>query len=607
MGSTVGAFLLAMLICSCQASLDKEFSFSFLPDDEGEQGMPSKESMKQDKEEVDARDLQTQMLSEAKKVEEAVKRLGSLSSSDKNEKQEEGVVVSKAGALLLCSLYPEKSQMPEYCEGAKVGEGEDEDNLEKKKKDEISVSSRGVSEESGTKEEKPSALLKEIITKSTNKPKLLAFDPHRRETEPESDQLTLVQSWLRKLGFMQAVQGERQSFGIPVGIYQTPSPAWYYNQQHGSPYQPYHLQHPGLHLQQPAQHLHLHLPESTQLSSTNPDCQPGNFFTIEGKKYFLCQSGSDATGEEEEGAKSRQKRNSMLTWPFPTKVWPSSFSLEFPLPHYLFNPFNLNFNPFNPNLPKINFQLLSRGNPAQLPLWQQTAPGRGNKFSSSLAYQPSLANFYRPRFGSTLPNPTTDQPPASSRESLDAVEPIQQRRRPSGFPPLGCIPQPIHSNGGITYYKCIGDNRPLPSLVQDLSSQANGLGEAFAHIFAFAPEQRSLQVRSAKSEPKDVKGDGHQLTPGNEERRRWRRSLLTDVATTYLTGRAVSAVYDYLTSEDERATLEPLAYSYKPTSRYNYDRGQTTITTLRGPWRYTGSSHETKRCPWGECFRKEGF
>ena len=91
--------------------------------------------------------------------------------------------------------------------------------------------------------------------------------------------------------------------------------------------------------------------------------------------------GSDLTNQEE-NVKSRKKRNSMLPWPF--RGWQSSFSLGIPLPNYLFNPLNLGFNPHI--LPNLDFQLLSRASP-QLPLWQPTAPGRGHKFSSSLAYQ----------------------------------------------------------------------------------------------------------------------------------------------------------------------------------------------------------------------------
>ena len=91
--------------------------------------------------------------------------------------------------------------------------------------------------------------------------------------------------------------------------------------------------------------------------------------------------GSDVTNQEE-NVKSRKKRNSMLPWPF--RGWQSSFSLGIPLPNYLFNPLNLGFNPHI--LPNLDFQLLSRASP-QLPLWQPTAPGRGHKFSSSLAYQ----------------------------------------------------------------------------------------------------------------------------------------------------------------------------------------------------------------------------
>ena len=347
MGSTVGAFLLALLICLCEASSDKDFSFSFLPENEGEEQIPSKANTKQDKEgvaadEEAARGLQTQMLAEAKKVEEAVRRLGSLRSSDKQEEEtnQQGVVVSKAGALLLCSLYPDKSQLPEYCEGARViGLDIDEDAAKKRKNDETSVTSKGVSDQDvGEKEESEmeSALEEKIITKSTNKFQLLEHE-HRYKKE-ESNQLTSIPSWLRSLGFRNFLQEEGESYGRPVGSYQTSNPAWYHTQQQGSPYQPYlqhlhlPLQHPGLplqHPQQPAQHLHLHLPESTQLSSTNPDCQPGNFFKIEGKKYFLCESGSDATGENEEGAKSRPKRNSFLAWPFPTKVCPNQLSRSF--------------------------------------------------------------------------------------------------------------------------------------------------------------------------------------------------------------------------------------------------------------------------------------
>ena len=365
MASPVGIFLLVLLSCKCEGSSDKDFSFSFLPEVEAEQQIPSNTlaNTKQDKEglktdEVGSRGLQTQMLAEATKVEKAVRRLGLRSSvSQEQDMKHQGVLVSKAGALLLCSLFPDKSQLPEYCEGTnaigKVREGVDSNQDSMKKSKDGNFSDQDVSdkEELGRNKELLSALEEE----ETTKPKVqflqmgqlsTAVENYRPKNEQQqsynnqgSNQLNLVPTWLRTLGFrsfLQPLQGQGQSYGIPVESYPTSSPLWYHNQPHVSPYQPYqqHLrvplqQYPHLplqHLQQPPQHLHLHLPESTQLPSTNPDCQPGNVFHIEGKKYFLCQSGSGAI-EKEEGANSRQKRNSMLAWPFPNKVW--SFALIF--------------------------------------------------------------------------------------------------------------------------------------------------------------------------------------------------------------------------------------------------------------------------------------
>ena len=343
MAATVNAFCLALIICSCLAvSSTKDFSFSFLPENEGGEEMPGKALINQDEEkglatQEASRDLKTKMLAEAKKVEDAVRRFGLLRSSE--EEKNQGVVVSKAGALLLCSLFPEEAELPDYCAGdnvvGKVREGVDagEESKDENSPTNKEVSDQDAEDKEGTKEE---------LTKPENKYQLLDMEQSTGANKNKqkkiynnqgNNQMT-VPGWLRTLGFrnfLQPQHGQGQSYGMPVGSYQTPSPLWYHNPI--SPYQSYqqhlHLQHlqqppqvlqqPTLHLQQPSQHLHLHLPERTQMSSTNPDCQPGNFFNLEGKEYFLCEGGAEAT-EKEEGVKSRKKRNSMLTWPLPTKV-----------------------------------------------------------------------------------------------------------------------------------------------------------------------------------------------------------------------------------------------------------------------------------------------
>ena len=326
----VSSFILALLICACRPNSDKDFSFSFLPEDEGEQEMSIKQEKELKADEVDARrGLQTQLLAEAKKVEEAVKRLGSLRRSDNDIKSDndmkQGVVVSKAGALLLCSLFPDKSELPDYCEGAnvlgKVRAGVDSDeDAARNSNDDISVTRKdqdvNEKKERGTKES--------------------AIVPKNEQQQIYNNQgiskITSVPHWLWTLGFesfLQPQQGPGQSYGRPAGSYHTPSPSWYHNQHQVSPYQPYqqHLQlahqYPRLPIQtvqQPAQHLHLHLPQGNHLPSTSHDCQSANFFFIEGKKFFLCQSGSSDVAEKDEGVKTRQKRNSMMAWPFPAKV-----------------------------------------------------------------------------------------------------------------------------------------------------------------------------------------------------------------------------------------------------------------------------------------------
>ena len=111
--------------------------------------MPGKALINQDEEkglatQEASRDLKTKMLAEAKKVEDAVRRFGLLRSSE--EEKNQGVVVSKAGALLLCSLFPEEAELPDYCAGdnvvGKVREGVD---AGEESKDENSPTNKEVS------------------------------------------------------------------------------------------------------------------------------------------------------------------------------------------------------------------------------------------------------------------------------------------------------------------------------------------------------------------------------------------------------------------------------------------------------------------------------
>ena len=435
----ISIFSLALIFSSfCLASSTKDFSYSFLREDGKDKEAQNKavdepeagkEAVELRKEGVDSRDLQAQLLDEANKVEEAVRRLGSFRGSDKQEgkeqhkdkyKEEEKVevVVSKSEAVLLCSFFKDRARLPEYCESEEGALGKEKDGKEAFNKND----DRHQEGKRDTAVDVETLAVKRDSTKLINNPQLAevvhvdnVVGPKRQRQQPmasqdPSNQWDSVSNMLRTFGFQRFLypaQRHKNFMGSPHGFQQASSPAWYPAQPQTSPYEAFMS---NLHLQRlPHQHLHIHMSQGM---------------------------GSDLTNQEE-NVKSRKKRNSMLPWPF--RGWQSSFSLGIPLPNYLFNPLNLGFNPHI--LPNLDFQLLSRASP-QLPLWQPTAPGRGHKFSSSLAYQvffanfsylaydvvsflfnnlfglfystpnaflsqPSLASFYRPRFGSTIPKTAT--------------------------------------------------------------------------------------------------------------------------------------------------------------------------------------------------------
>merc|ERR1719208_523007 len=383
----ISIFSLALIFSSfCLASSTKDFSYSFLREDGKDKEAQNKavdepeagkEAVELREEGVDSRDLQSQLLDEANKVEEAVRRLGSFRGSDKQEgkeqyedkfKEEEKVevVVSKSEAVLLCSFFKDRARLPfpEYCESEEGALGKEKDGQEAFKKND----DRHQEGKRDTAVDVETLAVKKDSTKLINNPQLLeavhvdnVVGPKRQRQQPmtshdPSNRWDSVSKMLRTFGFQRFLypaQRHKNFMGSPYGFQQASSPAWYPAQPQTSPYEAFMS---NLHLQRlPHQHLHIHMSQGM---------------------------GSDFTNQEE-NVKSRKKRNSMLPWPF--RGWQSSFSLGIPLPNYLFNPLNLGFNPHI--LPNLDFQLLSRASP-QLPLWQPTAPGRGHKFSSSLAYQP---------------------------------------------------------------------------------------------------------------------------------------------------------------------------------------------------------------------------
>merc|ERR1719208_698223 len=131
----ISIFSLALIFSSfCLASSTKDFSYSFLREDGKDKEAQNKavdepeagkEAVELREEGVDSRDLQSQLLDEANKVEEAVRRLGSFRGSDKQEgkeqykdkdKEEEEkveVVVSKSEAVLLCSFFKDRARLPD--------------------------------------------------------------------------------------------------------------------------------------------------------------------------------------------------------------------------------------------------------------------------------------------------------------------------------------------------------------------------------------------------------------------------------------------------------------------------------------------------------------
>ena len=153
LANKIAIFSLALIFSSfCLASSTKDFSYSFLREDGNDKEVQNKavdepEAGKEAVEGVVSRDLQAQLLDEANKVEEAVRRLGSFRGSDKQEgkeqykdkdKEEEKVevVVSKSEAVLLCSFFKDRARLPEYCESEEGALGKEKDGQEAFKKNE---------------------------------------------------------------------------------------------------------------------------------------------------------------------------------------------------------------------------------------------------------------------------------------------------------------------------------------------------------------------------------------------------------------------------------------------------------------------------------------
>ena len=111
----IAIFSLALIFSSfCLASSTKDFSYSFLREDGNDKEAQNKavdepeagkEAVELREERVDSRDLQAQLLDEANKVEEAVRRLGSFRGSDKQEGKEQAQIIAERLLFLTCKAF----------------------------------------------------------------------------------------------------------------------------------------------------------------------------------------------------------------------------------------------------------------------------------------------------------------------------------------------------------------------------------------------------------------------------------------------------------------------------------------------------------------------
>ena len=257
-----------------------------------------------------------------------------------------------------------------------------------------------------------------------------------------------------------------------------------------------------------------------------PGCTPQYFMVVGGRRYYICKA-TQPLEEGEDQARRRRRRRSALEHSHAIPFYhPRGQLLHNPLAHHLRRPLGHNpqhlgllnhrlhrHRPRHPHHPAYDtayggvglfgrrrrsvrdyeedeeneedmvevggkhdhgFQSRRRRSPLQplvpwwaggplaravAPLWQPTWPRRGSKFSSSLAYNPLLSHIYRPLHGSTAP----PAPPEGR----------------SGAGGRGCVPEPVHTVQGVTYYRCRGAP-PLLHLLQHPTQHPQ--------LFAFVPE-----------------------------------------------------------------------------------------------------------------------
>merc|ERR1719322_1748459 len=234
-----------------------------------------------------------QLLDEANKVEEAVRRLGSFRGSDKQEgkeqyedkyKEEEKVevVVSKSEAVLLCSFFKDRARLPfpEYCESEEGALGKEKDGQEAFKKND----DRHQEGKRDTGVDVETLAVKKDSTKLINNPQLAevvhvdnVVGPKRQRQQPmtshdPSNQWDSVSNMLRTFGFQRFLypaQRHKNFMGSPYGFQQASSPAWYPAQPQTSPYDAFMS---NLHLQRlPHQHLHIHMSQGMGSDLTNQE------------------------------------------------------------------------------------------------------------------------------------------------------------------------------------------------------------------------------------------------------------------------------------------------------------------------------------------------
>ena len=138
------------------------------------------------------------------------------------------------------------------------------------------------------------------------------------------------------------------------------------------------------------------------------------------------------------------------------------------------------------------------------PLWHPALEGRPGKFGAALAYNPYISHIFRPIYGTNRTTPTgrtalEEQAPLTYDQILRNFGMVSILPRPAAEPnqlSLGCVPQPVHTVGAVTYYQCLG--HPRAGLIQPLHFQpttwgwrvpyqSNGQGE---RVVAFVAQAR---------------------------------------------------------------------------------------------------------------------